>query len=100
MEALDGTRFSNPYLSDGTETPYLPGVAGGAEIFGLLNVDAMTLLSSEVLAEASNSDAAIAMIRVDTGITGLIEDFPGFDLLVIANVDDAPVTNPQFARVI
>jgi len=95
-ERLPGPVADNPFVVLGQEpaqTPLLPGLVGGAEAFGLLGLDAQALLS-EALFEAAPERTGLAVIRADQGIQGLIPDFAGYDLVLMANLTaqafDAP----------
>jgi hypothetical protein len=83
-----GPMAANPFVDLGggaVLTPLLPNLVGGAEAYGMLGFGAQTLLSSQVIGEAP-AGAGMAVIRVDAGIGGLIPDFAGYDLLLVANL--------------
>src|SRR6185369_9218106 len=75
-------------------TPLLPGLIGGAAGFGLLNIGSDALLGNAVFGAAPDG-APLALIRVDGGIPGLLENFAGYDLLLLANLTDQAVDTPR-----
>lgn len=87
-----GMRTLNPYLLGGTETPYIAGLLGGAEAFGLLDLTAADF--DEVRASAPTG-AIVALLRLDIGPAGYADDYVGFDLLLMINLVDATLTAPS-----
>ncbi|HXW09689.1 MAG TPA: tandem-95 repeat protein [Steroidobacteraceae bacterium] len=86
----------NPFVDFGGGailTPRIAGLAGGAEAFGLLTLDAATLLGDDVFDEAPDG-AGLAVIRVDTGIAGLVDNYLGYDLVLVANISGAAFDTP------
>ncbi len=43
-EVFEGPRASNPFIADGSPTPYLPSLEDGAEVFGMTGLDAREVL--------------------------------------------------------
>jgi hypothetical protein len=90
-----GMRKLNPLVCGShTETPYLPHLVGGAEVFG------MTALSSSDPAIASLlNDVPVgakgALILMDDGPAGLGQDWDGFDLLLLVNLGDQALARPR-----
>ncbi|MBM4020308.1 MAG: PEP-CTERM sorting domain-containing protein [Planctomycetes bacterium] len=90
-----GTRNVNPFVFGfATQTPYVPGLAGGAEVFG------MTLLQSTDAAIASMltdvpDGAKGALILMDTGPAGLGQNWDGFDMLLLVNLTDTALAGPR-----
>ncbi len=93
LETFSGPQGFNPFLADGALTPFIPGLEGGAEIFGLTGLDARDMLAPELLLSAP-ADARAAVIRVDTGPLGYAADFDGFDMLLLVNLTDDVLSNP------
>jgi hypothetical protein len=93
-----GPRQENPFILAGeeetVETPYIPLLNGGAAAYGLLDVDAQTLLGAEVFTQAPDG-AALAVIRIDGGIPGLIDAFQGYDIVLFANLTDQLFLDPK-----
>ena len=91
-EQVDGPMGANPMIKPGVEavaTPYIPGLEGGAAPFGLLQLDSRTVLNQAVFDAATQKGAPLALVRVDGGIGGLVDDFAGYDLLLFANLTDS-----------
>ena len=59
-----GPRATNPFLAEGGATPLLPGLAGGAEAYGLTALDARELFAAEFLAAVPDGAAAV-LVRAD-----------------------------------
>ena len=93
VEISAGSQGANPFLADSGTTPYIPGLMGGAELFGLTGLDAREVLSAQVLVGAP-AEARAALIRVDLGPTGFDVDFVGYDMLLMANLTDQALVNP------
>lgn len=99
-EHFAGPLASNPFVAQSPMTPRLPGsladasgLRGQPEAYGLLDRSARQLFSDAFLARAGA--AAAVLVRVDLGPVGFDYDFPGYDLLLFANlttdlsIDDA-----------
>ena len=54
-------------------------------------------LFQDTLFSEMPEDAVLAVVRVDGGIPGLVDNFPGYDLLLVANLTDAAVQAPSWA---
>ncbi|MCX7891791.1 MAG: Ig-like domain-containing protein [Burkholderiales bacterium] len=95
---FEGPKEANPFILTGgtpVATPLLPGLLGGASAYGVLTLDANELLDADVFASAPQG-AGLAIIRADTGIPGFIEDLPGYDLILIANLTATTFDAPTF----
>jgi hypothetical protein len=93
-ETFAGAQDYNPHLIDGSATPYIPGLQGGAAPFGLLDLDAADLWNA-TLYEDMPEDAVMAVVRVDGGIPGWVDTFPGFDLLLVTNLTASAIQSPH-----
>ncbi len=51
-QAYTGSTDANPFIADSPQTPDIVGLAGGADAYGLLGVDAATLINTAVTANA------------------------------------------------
>jgi hypothetical protein len=92
---FQGPRATNPFIKGGVETPYIPDLVGGADIYGLLSgVTASSPDFSSVLAGAP-SDAVGALYRGDIGPSGYSDDFTGFDILLYINLGVRDLMNPM-----
>ena len=94
VQGFSGVRASNPFLFDGGDTPFIPGLPAGAEIFGLTGLNAQSLLSVDVLNAAPAGTDAV-LLRSDLGPVGLDDDFVGFDVLLLANLSNNAINAPQ-----
>ena len=93
IETGSGPHNQNPFTDTGDETPYVPGLVGGAEAYGLTTLNTNTDFTS-ILAAAPDLSIA-ALVRLSTS-NGFGETFPGFDALFYINLTDAPLALPQF----
>ncbi|MBK8017280.1 MAG: tandem-95 repeat protein [Betaproteobacteria bacterium] len=87
----DGPRADNRYVADLAsntaldDTPYIAGMSGGAELFGLLNgvgrarVDFVPTTAGIDALAATQGDAAFAIVRLDVGPTGYADNYATFD---------------------
>ncbi len=91
-----GPTGMNPFILGGFETPMIPDVFGGAEMFGLLNsgLDADSSDFASALAGAPGN-AIAALVRLDLGPTGYADDFVGFDFLAFLNLGAGDLFNPM-----
>jgi len=94
IEYYSGSRGPNPFFSDDTPTPYIPGIPGGAELYGLLGGLTAESPDFEQIVLNAPPDAVGALYRMDTGPTGYTYDFTGFDLVLLINLLDVPATSP------
>ena len=73
----------NPFIDGTPDTPFLPFLAGGPDIYGRLEgVSAGQL--GEVLGEVP-PQAGLAILLLQEGLSGLAWDIPGFDVLLVIN---------------
>jgi hypothetical protein len=93
-ETFAGSQESNPHLVDDAATPYIPGLQGGAAAYGLLDINAAELLNA-TLYENMPEDAVMAVVRLDGGIPGLVDAFPGYDLVLVTNLTAAAIQLPH-----
>lgn len=75
-------------------TPYIPGLQGGAELYGLT-----TLTSADFASIVSHAPvgAGLAAYEVHIGPGSYNDDYAGYDMLFLINVTDHDVTNPMLA---
>jgi len=103
IRTLEGSSFlplsSNPY-NNGTSTPSLPGLVGGADGFGLANFSATDALSTAAIAQANAAKAAYAVFRLPNGFYNLSYDFVGYDLIAVMNVSGKTISQPTFGLAI
>lgn len=90
-----GARGLNHHLYGGsTETPYIPGLADGADSFGLTSLSAADVDLAALLA-GTPSAAAAALCLTDEGPASLAADWDGFDMLLMVNLSDRPLVAPM-----
>ncbi|MGE0226629.1 MAG: VPLPA-CTERM sorting domain-containing protein [Acetobacteraceae bacterium] len=96
VSRFEGPRDTNPYLRDGAETPFIPDLADGAELFGLLDgVDAHDPFFADALGSLPGRSTA-ALLRLSSGPGERYGSlFGGFDWLFLVNLTDTPLANPQ-----
>ncbi|MCC7408072.1 MAG: hypothetical protein IT442_08370 [Phycisphaeraceae bacterium] len=91
---VGGPVDGNPFVVGGAMTPYIPDLVGGADIYGLLNMTASDPSLAGVTG-AKPANAVAAVYRVDTGVGGYAQDFPGMDMLIVVNLSQESVNDPQ-----
>lgn len=93
-ELLAGSRGMSPHGSNDS-IPYIPGLVGGAEMFGIL--DGVTSQSPEFEQVRANAPpgAVGAVYRMDAGPAGFDHDFEGFDMILLLNLTGTPAANPK-----
>ena len=96
FETYQGPLALNPFHADDSiQTPYLPGLVGGAEAYGLAEQTASELFAEQLLDLAPEGTLA-ALVRVDAAsLLGYNDPFLGHDLLLLANLADASLQNPR-----
>ena len=115
-ETFAGPRASNPYLAQmeglSDATPTIAGLAGGAEIYGLLDgIDARVLnfggddgdaaTIDLGLAEQPTNDDVAAIIRLDVGPGSYAgDDYSRFDVLLFANLSDNALAVPKIGALV
>ncbi|MBN2296106.1 MAG: PEP-CTERM sorting domain-containing protein, partial [Pirellulales bacterium] len=99
QENFEGSRDTNPFIDGGTtQTPYIPGLDGGAEVYGKTTLDASdpgfrTELSA-LFSSLTNNDMA-ALYRMDVGPTGFSDDYDQYDMLLYIVLTDESINDPQ-----
>jgi hypothetical protein len=92
-EIYPGSTESNPLTGRQHATPFIPGLPDGAEIYGLLQLSVpITQDVPQLLAAPAGASAAL--IRLDRGPTGCDDDFNGYDMVLLVNLDGTPLLNP------
>ncbi|MCG8612400.1 MAG: PKD domain-containing protein, partial [Pseudomonadales bacterium] len=103
-----GVRSDNSFLADSGQfnenTPYIADLKGGAEVFGVLdNVtydDLADLVNNRSLVENPGNDALVAVVRLDTGPEIYNVDYTGFDMVLMINLTDANLPDPELGIVL
>lgn len=92
IESYEGLRGLNTHLSTYGETPYIPNLAGGSDVAGLLdNTNAWSL---GLLDTVPAPNARLAIQRLSEGPAGYNHAFPGFDLVLLINLTPETLPNP------
>ncbi|MDZ4847699.1 MAG: beta-propeller fold lactonase family protein [Pirellulaceae bacterium] len=101
-----GQQRPNLWTSDFIDTPMIAGLAGGADVAGLLEKSLTALPTDIQLAISSQKtpNALAAIVRVDAtqeilsqlvdGISISSDDYVGYDLLLFVNVSNIPLGRP------
>lgn len=95
---VSGSRAENPFIADGAnaaadDTPYIAGLAGGAEVFGLLKD--VTAASLAALFPDAPGDAVAAVIRLDVGPAGYAQNYTGHDMVLFVNLSPSGLAQPR-----
>lgn len=94
----------NPFTSG--QTPKLTGLVGGAELFGVADTDAATVLSSlfpaaltsdslPVAASSSSEELLLAVLNDASILPGVDLDIAGFDVLLLLANTSLTIADPQ-----
>lgn len=96
-EAFAGPVEANPFIKGTPDTPFIPDLQDGAELFGLLaGIDAENpLFGGLVDDQPPRSLAAITRLDIGPG-PGYDDDFLGYDMALMLNLTDAPLADPMF----
>lgn len=95
IEQYIGPIESNPYSLNGIKTPYLLGLQGGADTFGILaDYTSDQELFSSLFAD--NISSGLTIGRFDFNTIDLGIDYADFDLLVLANRSNIDIVSPMF----
>ena len=103
-----GTRDENPHVQPmmtppqidarseigPVETPYIPGLPGGAEVFGLTTLSSTDNDLLPFLADCP-PDAVAALVLMDEGPASLAQNWDGFDMLLMLNLTDNALSHPK-----
>jgi hypothetical protein len=92
---VSGPRGLNPFIRGGVETPMIPDLAGGAELFGMLSgINAQDPFFAPYLAGMA-ADSEAALLRLSTGPGAVYaHTFPGFDWLFLLNLGETAQADP------
>ena len=91
QETFAGPREANPLIAGSPETPFIPNLLDGADIFGI------TTLTRGDITQLTNApaNAEAALLLLAAGPPGLDASFDGFDLLLLANLTNSALTLPR-----
>lgn len=94
VEQHAGAVDTNPFIKNGLETPFIPGLTGGPEVYGRLN--GLDARSREMLPYLTGvpAGAASALLRLPDGPGAYADPIPGFDMLLLINLTAAALANP------
>lgn len=93
-EFYAGRTGVNPYITGAPNTPYVPNLVGGAEVYGLLS---LTSQSDEVtpLLGTPPAGAVAELLRLSIGPGGYAQPFSGYDMLLYVNLSARALSNPS-----
>jgi hypothetical protein len=90
-----GSRTGNPFIAGApVQTPYIPGLVDGADVFGLTSLSADDPELADLLASTPGW-AGAALYLMDEGPAGLSQAWDGFDMLLLVNLTDEVLTLPR-----
>jgi hypothetical protein len=94
---------ANPFVSGNPLTPYIPGILGGADVYGqttLTPSDVALALGGNLPAQDVNgsplSRAVAAIVRLDVGPTSYGDQFVDHDMLLFVNLSGHALNAPQW----
>ena len=90
-----GSVDSNPFLANSPSTPDIVGLVGGADAYGLLNALTTSLFTTAVTQTDAPGDAEGMLVRVATGSAGYGPSFPGYDILLYADLSGEGLLDPK-----
>jgi hypothetical protein len=98
-ESSLGSRAANALLRGGQVTPFIPGLADGAEVYGMLQGIDANSVQFDSLRAAAPGGALAALLRLDVGpsdgAADYADDFVGFDMLLLINLLDRELLAPM-----
>ncbi|MCA1999145.1 MAG: beta-propeller fold lactonase family protein, partial [Hyphomicrobiales bacterium] len=100
IERYAGPTGLNPYILGAPQTANLPGIAGGAEVFGIvagLSARSLDYDLSDADIDGPQANALVGILRYDLALATdnpFREVFPGYDLILFANVSGLAIVSP------
>ncbi len=91
IELFEGPRTLNTFIDGVVETPYIAGLVGGAEAFGLTGLTSGDF--PDVVSGASGASAAL--VRRAIGPGAFADDYVGHDFLFFVNLTTGALNNPR-----
>src|SRR5262249_5533671 len=89
-----GPAAANPFVNSGGQQlvmPYIPGLQGGADVYGLTTLRNGNFSS---IVAASPAGAGLAIARMHLGPFEYGNDFAGYDMLFLINVTGHDINSP------
>jgi hypothetical protein len=88
---VGGSKDANPFVEGGTtQTPFIAGLPGGAEIYGLTGIAPADV---DDVVSGAPAGAVAALTLLDVGPAPLSDDYTGFDMLLLTNLTGAPLNS-------
>jgi len=96
VSSFAGPVDDNPFVKGSSDlTPYIADLAGGAELFGLLNGVNGNDLNLLALLGVIPTNAVGALLRLDVGSASYSDNYTGFDMLMFINLTSSGLINPM-----
>lgn len=92
LVTFEGPRKSSPFLADAAQVSYIPGLLGGADVFGLTNLD---LSDFDHFVLHAPPGAVGAVVRMRRGPKDYAFTFDGYDLVFFLNLRCWPLRAPR-----
>lgn len=99
QESYSGPKKENPFILDAgsqpVETPYIPNLKDGAEVYGFMeNIDTQNNYFDLIRSNAPEN-AVAAIFRPENGPPEYPENYPEYDLLLFISITDGNLQSPE-----
>ena len=94
--SVGGSRKANPFVSGSPTTPLIAGLAGGAEVYGLVQGSLLTTLAADTLVKSAaiNAPTGALVAVVREHMPAGFADYTGFDMVLYVNLTGVTLANP------
>jgi hypothetical protein len=99
IETYAGRADTNPFIKEGLATPFIPGLLGGAEVYGLLSGLSSESPAIRALLGSAPADSTATLLRLPDGPAGYADIIPGYDMLLLVNLGNQALANPALGIV-
>lgn len=98
-ENFGGPKADNPFINGSgnqpVQTPIIPDLKTGAEIYGFLNNINVQNSYFSSIKENAPANSAAALYRPTIGPEGYQDNYPGYNLLLLINLTNGSLQNPK-----